>query len=127
MMYSVHSIPGRLRIKNLLIKDKPREAEAFCSRLQTIPGVLCAVANTVTGSVVIRYEPTLTDPAAILTTLVTGTRPQPAAPATPKSKSFGGRDSISVTIGQGVANAVVHSLVEKLVERSAKALVTALI
>jgi hypothetical protein len=127
MMYSVHDIPGRLRIKNLLIKDKPREAEAFCSRLETIPGVLCAVANTVTASVVIRYDSTLIDPAAILTALITGTPPQAAAPASAKPRSFGGRNSVSVTIGQGVANAVVHSLVEKLVERSAKALVAALI
>lgn len=127
MLYSVHNIPGRLRIKNLLIKDKPREAEAFCSQLQAIPGVLCAIANTVTGSVVIRYDPARIDPGAILTALVTGTPPQAAAPATPKPRSFGGRNSISVKIGQGVANAVVHSLVEKLVERSAKALVAALI
>ena len=57
MKYYMHSVPGRLRIKIPAIKGHPEKAETVLALLKDLDGILSIRANTVTGSIVIRYEP----------------------------------------------------------------------
>jgi hypothetical protein len=57
MKYYMHSVPGRLRIKIPAIKGHPEKAETVQALLKDLDGILSIRANTVTGSIVIRYEP----------------------------------------------------------------------
>jgi copper chaperone CopZ len=53
----VHSIPGRLRVKTALIKKNSGEAEKVERLLQSISGVQSLEINLITGSVLMRYNP----------------------------------------------------------------------
>lgn len=57
MIYPVHHIPGRLRIKSPLIKGNPRAADSLRIRIGTIAGVGRIDMNPLTGSIVIEYCP----------------------------------------------------------------------
>lgn len=121
MIFPVHHTPGRLRVKSPLIKDNPRQAEVLCRQLQAIAGVHAVTASPVTGSAVIKYAPdAITAP-----------------------DLFNALDRLGYPLGQGIGSGpqpvglagnferlgekIVESLVQTMVERSAVALVTALI
>lgn len=55
MIHPVHHIPGRLRIKSPLIKGKPHAAEALRGRIGAITGVVSVEISSLTGSAVIEY------------------------------------------------------------------------
>ena len=55
MIYPVHHIPGRLRIKNPAIKGNQGAADALRARICAIHGVGRIEVSTLTGSVVIEY------------------------------------------------------------------------
>jgi len=62
----MHNVPGRLRVRIPSLKANPlcaKEMEAF---LAMIEGVKLATANTVTGSVIVNYDPHKADPQEIL-------------------------------------------------------------
>jgi hypothetical protein len=122
MLYAVHHVSGRLRIKNLRIKDSPREAEAFCSELRSIRGVCSAVANVVTCSVVIRYDPAIASPNEIFNAMKGAIKP----PVLEWNAIESGGAGLS-RIANRIVHLVVQLIFERLVERSAMALLTALI
>lgn len=57
MRYYMHSIPGRLRVKIPAIKRHPERAKAIQDFLKGLNGIESIRANTITGSVVVKYEP----------------------------------------------------------------------
>jgi copper chaperone CopZ len=57
MRYYMHSIPGRLRVKIPAIKGHPEKAKTVQALLRDLDGIESIRANTVTGSVVVKYEP----------------------------------------------------------------------
>ena len=61
MVYTVHHVRGRLRIRNLGIKRSERDAARYCDVVRCLPGVHAASASALTGSVVIEYDPGITD------------------------------------------------------------------
>jgi len=69
MTYYLHSIPGRLRVKIPSVKGQPDKARAIRSLLEDVEGVESISANTVTGSVVVKYEPVLVHSDQILSIL----------------------------------------------------------
>ena len=55
-----HASPGRLRLKVDNLKNDPHRAGEIEDKLRTVPGILSAEANPLTGSLLLRYhEPTL--------------------------------------------------------------------
>lgn len=52
----VHFLPGRLRLKVAAIKDDPARAERMRAAFAQVPGVLGIEYNTLTTSVLIRYD-----------------------------------------------------------------------
>jgi len=65
----VHALPGRVRIKVAAIKKAPEVAARIESALRQEPGVADAVANPVTGSVLVHFDPEQTTPPAFLARL----------------------------------------------------------
>ena len=57
MRYYMHSVPGRLRMKIPAIKGHPEKAKTVEALLKDLDGILSMRANTVTGSIVVKYEP----------------------------------------------------------------------
>jgi hypothetical protein len=108
MIQAMHHVRGRLRIRNLAIKGSRRDAARYCDVVRCLPGVYAAQAKPRTGSVVIEYDPEITRYEEILKLL--GARPLARARTA---------DKLVEKLGQ--------VLVERLIERSASALITALI
>ncbi|EFK08932.1 conserved hypothetical protein [delta proteobacterium NaphS2] len=57
MRYYMHNVPGRLRVKIPAIKGHPEAARGVQALLREIEGVESIRANTVTGSIVVKYIP----------------------------------------------------------------------
>jgi hypothetical protein len=66
MGYYYHDVPGRLRIKSPFLKRNPGLARELQAELSQIWGVGEVTVSTVTGSVVVWYEPKTIHPEAIL-------------------------------------------------------------
>lgn len=69
MTYYLHSISGRLRVKIPLVKGQPKKALAIQSLLEDLEGVESISANTITGSVVVKYDPAMLHSDQILSLL----------------------------------------------------------
>lgn len=69
MSYYIHNVPGRLRIKTPVVKSSSQQAKAIQRILHSIPGVLSTIVNTLTGSIVINYDPEILNSEEILNTL----------------------------------------------------------
>lgn len=110
----VHHVPGRLRVRCDAVKRNPAAAAAVRARLLRLSGVLSVDARTLTGSVTVHYASGTADPQALLAEL--GVPPRPARTGG-AIEALGGR----------VADHAASMLLEKLVERSALALLGALV
>jgi hypothetical protein len=69
MSYYIHQIPGRLRIKTPLIKQKRYVGQEVRELLLLIEGVHSVDINSVTGSIVVRYAPDALGPDQIVEVL----------------------------------------------------------
>jgi hypothetical protein len=108
MIQAVHHVRGRLRIRHLGIKRDRREADRFCDLVRCLPGVYAASARPTTGSVIVEYDWRVTDHEQLVQLLG-------AAPLARERH------------GEKVAEKLGQILVEHLIERSASALIGALI
>jgi hypothetical protein len=127
MIHPVHHVPGRLRLRVPAIKHSDHHADAVGRVLGQTDGVLRHVISPVTGSVVVHYAPGRCDPQQLVERLRELAPPpaagkalavwQPAAPVADQHE----------TLLQRVGHSVATSLAEKLIERSALALVAALL
>lgn len=121
MFYPVHHIPGRLRIKSSLIKGNRNAAESMRAFIQSVNGINSVAVSPITGSAVITYARDVVTVQDILEELVRyefpfgqGTRPEHPADMSPE-------------IAERLVAKIVESFVQSLIERSALALVAALI
>jgi copper chaperone CopZ len=57
LSYYMHNVPGRLRVKTPVIKGKELMAARIEGEISAIGGVTAVATNTVTGSIVINYDP----------------------------------------------------------------------
>ncbi len=69
MSYYIHSIPGRLRIKSLKVKQSPKNAEEVKKVLSLIQGLGTVDINLLTGSILINYNPSVLKPEEITSLL----------------------------------------------------------
>ena len=53
----LHSLPGRLRVRDLRLKDQPETAGRLELELRGRPGVLSASARSLTGTLVLQFNP----------------------------------------------------------------------
>lgn len=120
MSHYIHHVPGRLRVKSPMLKRNERHALQTKQRIDGIHGVLASEFNTVTGSLVIRYDASLVEAHTLLDSLrdLGHVQPHHAVPAA---------HSAGTNVSQKISDTVVNKLVETLIERSATALIAALI
>jgi len=57
MIYYIHDIPGRLRIKSPLVKHNDHAEKEIADLLRYLSGIESIAVNTATGSFLIRYDP----------------------------------------------------------------------
>jgi hypothetical protein len=108
MIQAVHHVRGRLRLHHREIKGDRHYAARYCDVVRCLPGVYAATARARTGSVVIEYDWRVTSHEELLQLLG-------AAPLGPVRRA----EKIVEKVGQ--------VLMERLLERSASALIGALI
>jgi hypothetical protein len=116
MLEYAHFVPGRLRLKITTLKSQRRAAEAEAD-IAAIPMVSSAVANPLTGSITINFDPqqlSIGDLWEKLRTLgyVSENRPEPSMDS-PDMDRFG--------------RVLASALIEAVVQHSAQALVRALL
>jgi Heavy metal associated domain 2 len=127
MSLLAHHVPGRIRVKVPTLKKNDAAAKEVRHMLQGLDGVTAVETSALTGSIVVHYGKDLRDSDSILSTLrQQGYLDAVTAPAT------GGPDEKAVfpavsAVGEAFGKALFGALVEKVIERSALALVAALI
>ena len=117
-----HYVPGRLRLK--LASIQWNESRAFCAEraLRALDGIISASANTLTGSVVVRFDPSTIRVESILDALpangfiAVNTKPLRTTRRVQKN-----------ALATRCADALVKKAFEMLIERGSIALITALI
>jgi copper chaperone CopZ len=65
----VHHIPGRLRVRSAAVKRNEGNASAVRALLASVPGVRSSEVNTLTGSIVVHYDPAETSGPAVTAVL----------------------------------------------------------
>ncbi len=126
MPHYIHHLPGRLRIKSRQLKRNPGAISSACSLLANHHGIDAVEANSVTGSLLITYDPQQHHPDQLLA-ILSGAGLIADGTATPPPPE---EDRLTVTmtdVGGKIGKAVLGMLVEKAVERSALALVGAIL
>jgi hypothetical protein len=117
----IHHIPGRLRVKCASLKRNDMKVRRVCDYLRGIDGVVEAEANALTGSLLIHYDAEMVRSETLLNSL--------KALGCVHRETDVSRPVMDKThpLVQRVADQVVQKAVETLIERSAVALVAAII
>jgi copper chaperone CopZ len=118
----VHHVPGRLRVKAPSLKGHDARAVRVKERLEALPGIIGVKVNKTTGSVTVKYDVDQQSHHALLDALHHDglTIPPHAASAIPSRPS-------KQSIGRKVGDAVISKVLETILERTAIALVAALL
>jgi hypothetical protein len=131
MSHYLHHVPGRLRLKARSFKNsegKAAEIRALCTQL---PGIEAIELNTLTGSLLVRYDKASVNAAQILGLLFANGVITSIPEARPRadSKLFGGpvRERTTDSMAEAVAEFIANLVVEKVVPRAARVLVSAVV
>lgn len=122
-----HHISGRLRARYPQLKNNPARARAAEAALRRIDGVLSVEASTVTGSLLIRYEPDARGRQALLDAVYASKRQLGLTGAPAASAAAAAAVPAPATLAGRVADKALDMLVEKCIERSTYALFAALL
>jgi hypothetical protein len=127
MLY-IHHVPGRLRLQTPRLKGDGLAAEAARNDASAIPGVSEAHASAVTGSLIITYDKREVTPATLWQALcerglVSGPLPIREGAAVTRAQV----GPAAGTNDKDVIELVAGIILDRLLERSAVALVGALI
>jgi hypothetical protein len=127
MSHYLHHVPGRLRLKALSFRnseDKVAEIRALCAQL---PGINAIELNTLTGSLLVRYDKASVNSTQILGLLFTNGLITSIPEARPKvtSNLFGGpvRERAADTVAEAVAKLLAKVVIEKMLPRLVSAVI----
>ena len=127
-MSTIHHTPGRVRFKFSELKNRPRLASAVERSIREQNGIKLVQTNTITGSLLIHYEPRGEQEKALLSTigqihrqfgLTSAIQMESIIDAKPQNASPVNADTLIDTF--------VGMVIEKALQRSAMALVGALL
>jgi hypothetical protein len=128
MAQYIHHVPGRLRIKSSRLKHNSEESAAVRELMSPIRGIADIQVNSVTGSVLIGYDKEAIKADVIIELLKQHGYCGHAAEL-PIARG-GAADTLTQALaraGQTLGKVAVGVMIEKLAERSAVALIGALI
>lgn len=123
MTHYVHHVPGRLRVKTPVLKRQEHRAREIKSYLESIEGVFDVDVSTVTGSVVIKYDAARVS----LVVLLNSVRDLGLVHHDHVAHSHATVVSAGVPLSNNVANTFLNKLFETALEKSAIALIAAVI
>lgn len=123
MGHYIHHVPGRLRIRSPKLKRDAGRAKAAEELLQSIGGVSSVRANDVTGSITLTYERDTVSSEEILRTLERHGYYEPDA----VRHADGRWHDAATRAGDALGKVLFGLVVEKAFERSAVALIGALL
>ena len=128
MTHYIHHVPGRMRVRSPRIKGNTENAERLRQTLVQLIGVTGIETNPVTGSVVISYSPERLGPDDLVAVMKEhGYLARDfALDGQPSGRAVQGAAPPDGAL-HWVGKTVLTVLVERLVERSASAVFTALI
>ena len=124
MSHYIHTVPGRIRIKNQIFKYNPQKCETAKETLESLPGVQEIKTNPSTGSVIIRYDGSTIDSDRLLSALEEKRLIQ--ADSRPSSKDTSVENLVADT-GVKVGKAIIGWAVGKALEANGLSLLAALI
>jgi len=114
----MHHVPGRLRVRLAEVKGNPGKARNVVQQFTAMPGVASMESSTLTGSVVIYYDPNGADVNALLAGAGFGAAHLVAVRR---------RSSLQDQIAEKAAAAVLNVLIEKAIVRLVPVLVAAIL
>ena|SRR5438105_5866142 len=126
MLY-IHHVPGRLRLQTQQLKGNRLVAQAACDAVVAIPGVVEASVSPITGSLVIAYDQQQLTPAVLWQSLCErglASGPPPMQEGTVTRVQI---DPLGGAADESLVGMVAGAILNRLLERSAAALVGALI
>lgn len=130
MQAATNRYPGRLRLRFNQLRRQPLYAAQVAASLRALDGVLSVDANAITGGLLIVYDVVQADRGglwpALKDTLATHGLRESDPQQAPQAGAAPGAAS-GAAWPEKLAEKVVGAMVEKLVERSALALVAALL
>jgi len=124
MTHHFHHVPGRLRVKSSLLRGNASDAQRVCERMRQLRGVTAVEVSTITGSVIVRYDAVAVTGEALLKELHTLGITSDAIVQHPGQVAGPGNGSAAA---ERIAQQLANRIVETLIERSAVALIGALI
>ena len=119
----LHHVPGRLRVRSAAVKRNAARAATVEQFVTGLHGVREVDVRTVTGSVTVFYDPELTSPDAIIAALRGAGYVSPDADPAKASPSTGAVGPTTTRVTETVLNIAL----EKVLERSATAMIAALV
>jgi Heavy metal associated domain 2 len=126
MSHYIHHVPGRLRITTLQLKRNETRAKEVCRLLSSIDGVLDCQVKTITGSAVISYDADVITAGGLIAFLKKhGLVTAEAFISAPQNDA--NLTQAVVKAGGNVGKVVIGVVLEKALERSAVALIGALL
>jgi copper chaperone CopZ len=123
MSYYMHNVPGRLRVKTPIIKGNPKMASQIETMLGAVDGITTVSSNTVTGSIVVNYDPLTVSHQEVVDTL-TEKGYFDRSRAVTNDHYF---DKAASTAGRVVGKAVFGAVVDMALEGSALSLLAVLL
>lgn len=114
MSYYCHNTPGRLRVKTPIIKRNPVAIRQVGDILDSVSGINSFSINDLTGSIIIKYNPSAVDSKSILNTL--GEKGY-YAPEKAEENNLLSDETLSKA-GQLIGKALIGACVEKAFEGS---------
>jgi hypothetical protein len=122
MSHYLHELPGRLRIRIPALRQSSHKARNIERSVKNLPGVHSVSINTVTGSLLVYYDPEYIESGAILNILhreryITNTI---AVSPTPEDNALN-------KMGEAVSKAIVTFLLDRALQGTPFSIVTAFI
>jgi Heavy metal associated domain 2 len=126
MSHYIHHVPGRLRITSTVLKRNEAEAKEVCRFLSSTVGVLGCEVKTLTGSAVISYDIRVITADQLIALLKEQGIVADGA-AIPVPQKADNLTEVLTKVGSVAGKALFGVVLEKAIERSAVALVGALL
>jgi Heavy metal associated domain 2 len=123
MSHDFHHVPGRLRIRSRRVKGNRVAAQRVCSALEGAGGITAIKANPLTGSVTITYDSSATDEEAVCRMLLE----QGYFDGAPRLALAEQTPWVDPKHAEWAVKLLVSIAIDKLFDRSAVALIRALI
>jgi copper chaperone CopZ len=121
-----HHISGRLRTRYPQLKNNRARAKVVEAAISKIHGVLSVEANTVTGSLLIRYDARAGKRESLLNTIYS-TKQQLGLVQVSLAPAAAVRNVAGINMADALTDKVLGMIVEKCVERSVYALFAVLL